>query len=75
MKNTLETQDTQYQTSFYIEQPFTNIAAYPKAGKTSLAISLALDAILYCGKKVLFFTPGKEGSAEIRHQMVGAIKL
>ena len=58
--------------SFYIEQPLTQVTAYDKAGKTSLAVSLTIDALIHCGKKVLYFSPGKESTRDIRYRMVAA---
>jgi len=58
--------------AFHIEQPLTHIAAYAKAGNTSLAVSLAMDALVHCDKRVLLFTPGKEESRDIRYRMVAA---
>ena len=62
------------QTLFYIEQPLTHITAYSKAGKTSLAVSFVCDALIHFGKRVLYVSPGKENSKEIRHRMVAAWK-
>jgi len=58
--------------TFYIEQPLTHIVAYTKAGKTGLAVSLAMDALVHCRKKVLYFSPGKDTTHDIRCRMVAA---
>lgn len=60
--------------SFYIDESLTHIKAYPKAGKTSLATSLALDAAIYCDQKVLFFSPGKEQKKDIYHRLFAALR-
>jgi len=60
--------------TFYINESLTHIEAYPKAGKTSLATSLALDAAIYCNQKVLFFSPGKEQKKDIYHRLFSALK-
>lgn len=59
---------------FYIKQPLAHITAYAKAGKTSLATSLTIDALVFCQKKVLYFSPGKEKACDIRYRMVAAWK-
>ena len=58
--------------TFYIEQSLTHIVASSQVGKTSLAVSLISDALVHCGKKVLYFSPGEENTRDIRHRMVAA---
>lgn len=57
---------------FHIEEPFTHITAHAKTGKTSLAVSLTIDALIFCRQKVLYFSPGKEKANDIRYRMIAA---
>ncbi|EAY25685.1 DnaB-like helicase C-terminal domain-containing protein [Microscilla marina] len=57
---------------FHLTEPLTHIASYPKAGKTSLAVSLALDALIHHHDMGIFFcSAGKE--RDIRHRMASAM--